>query len=75
MGGVASGTMYPVKVKREDVPHIEVLGVINDCLQMEVNLRPSFVVIEEKLVAALKKCSSSSTRNGHTRLHHSMSMY
>jgi serine/threonine protein kinase len=63
MGGIASGTMYPVKVKREDVPHEEVLRVINDCLQMKAKLRPSFKMIEERLVIALEKCTKGSINN------------
>jgi serine/threonine protein kinase len=63
MGGIASGTMYPVKVKREDVPHEEVLRVINDCLQMKAKLRPNFKMIEERLVIALEKCTKGSINN------------
>jgi serine/threonine protein kinase len=54
LGGVASGTMRPVTVKRKDVPHKDVLGIINDCLQLKPKQRPTFATIEKRLTDVLK---------------------
>ena len=56
MAGVASGTMRPVAVKREEVPHVDVLAIIKECLQLKPEERPTFGTIEKRLIVALKDC-------------------
>ena len=56
MAGVASGTMRPVTVKREEVPHVDVLAIIQDCLRLKPEERPTFGTIEERLIVVLKDC-------------------
>jgi serine/threonine protein kinase len=64
LGGVASGTMRPVTVKRKDVPHKDVLGIINDCLQLKPKQRPTFATIEKRLTDVLKDLRRDSGREG-----------
>ena len=55
MGGVASGTLRPVTVRETDVPHIVFKKIIQDCLLMKAEARPTFIEIEERLSAVLKE--------------------
>ena len=55
MGGVASGTLRPVTVRKADVPHIAVKKIIQDCLLMKAKARPTFIEIEERLSVVLKE--------------------
>ena len=54
--GIGSGNLRPEKVKRHEVPHQEVLNVINDCLQFDARKRPTFANIETRLTDALESC-------------------
>ena len=49
--------MRPVRVTIEDVPHVNVLAVINDCIQMQAKARPTFLEIEKRLSVALVECN------------------
>jgi serine/threonine protein kinase len=57
--GVAKGELRPIEVEEEDVPDMEVLVVIKECLNFDPKQRPSFKTIERKLSAALKRCRKS----------------
>ena len=54
--GVIAGTLRPYTVTLADVPHSDVVDVINECLQYEPDKRPTFKVVEKRLHNALKTC-------------------
>ena len=64
MYAVAHNELRPIEVQIEDVPHSDVLDVINDCLQFQGNKRPSFKDIEQRLKNALDKCVMDSSDSG-----------
>ena len=56
MQGVREGTLLPTKLKIEDVPDIDVLNVIEECLEFDSKKRSTFKKIERRLNNALKRC-------------------
>ena len=54
--GVAKGTLHPIKVRLNDVPHPDVLMVIRECLMRDPKRRPSFKDVNRWLSVALKEC-------------------
>ena len=54
--GIGLGRIAPLQVRSREVPHVDVLQVIRDCLQFDPKNRPTFVEIEVRLTAALTSC-------------------
>ena len=54
--GVAHNELRPIEVQIEEVPHPDVLTLINDCLHFQGNRRSSFKDIERRLKIALDQC-------------------
>ena len=54
--GVGHNELRPIEVQIEEVPHPDVLTLINDCLHFQGNRRPSFKDIERRLKIALDQC-------------------
>ena len=63
---VAHNELRPIEVQIEDVPHPDVLILINDCLQFQGNKRPSFKNIEKRLKLALDRCCSENVTGNQT---------
>ena len=61
--GIARGELTPEKVELEDIPHEEVLGVIEDCLQFDARKRPTMKEVEKRLTDVLKSCRRRYTRS------------
>ena len=53
--GIARGTLMPVEVTLEEVPHEEVLHVIRACLASEASKRPTMREVERRLTEVLKR--------------------
>jgi len=53
--GIARGALRPEEVKLEEVPHEEVLHVINACLEIDASKRPTMREVERRLTEVLKK--------------------
>ena len=61
MTSVAMGQRRPIKVKRRDVPHPDLLKLISECLEFQHFKRPTFKVIELRLKMALDACNGVSS--------------
>ena len=62
--GIARGELRPVEVAVEDVPHEDVVGVINDCLQFEASERPTMKEVEKRLTNILASCQEDEDEGG-----------
>ena len=56
--GVGKGHLSPVPVTLEDVPHEDVLNVINDCIKFDSLDRPTFKEIESRLSKIMRSCQN-----------------
>ena len=54
--GGRAGVLVPTQIKETDVPDASVLHIINACLDKTPTERPTFKIIEETLIIALKRC-------------------
>ena len=61
---VAIGVLRPRKVQLSDVPHKDVLEVINDCVQLKAKERPTFKEITRRLNEALERCQKEESASG-----------
>ena len=52
--GVARGQLSPLTLELKDVPHEDVLRVVEDCLQAEGKNRPTMKEVERRLTKVLK---------------------
>ena len=52
--GIARRQLRPIEVEEEDVPHKDVLKVIEDCLKPEAKTRPTMKEVERRLTNVLK---------------------
>ena len=53
--GIARGQLRPIEVEEDDVPHKDVLLVIEDCLRSKAKNRPTMKEVERRLTNVLKK--------------------
>ena len=54
--GVSTGKKKPRRVKLEEVPHLDVFAVINQCLEFDPKKRPTFEEIETRLCQVKEIC-------------------
>jgi len=52
---IGQGTLKPVQVELHEVPHQDVLSVINDCLHFQESKRPTMKEVEKRLTDAYQK--------------------
>jgi len=55
--GVARGQLSPLALELKDVPHEDVLRVVEDCLQAKGKNRPTMKEVERRLTKVLKSCT------------------
>ena len=60
--GISRGLLFPIEVLESDVPDVEVLKCINQCLEFDPQDRPSFKEIERMLGVALANCRKRSKK-------------
>jgi serine/threonine protein kinase len=53
--GIARGQLRPIEVEEDDVPHKDVLLVIEDCLRSKAKNRPTMKEVERRLAKVLKR--------------------
>jgi serine/threonine protein kinase len=58
---VGENKLAPVAVEAQEVPHFEVLKVINDCLQFDFTKRPTMKEVERRLTKVLNVCKKMKT--------------
>ena len=54
--GVARGELRPFCVQPEEVPDVEIVELINQCLSFDPKERPTFKEIVKRLNEALERC-------------------